>query len=64
MRRLFISHELAGSFIEEPDVAGIAESWANNSSESLAGGSFSSYEILSKLGAGAIYWLVSLGRIR
>ena len=51
---LIISHGEAGSFIEEPAVAGIAEVVANNSSESLAGRSFGPYEILSKLGAGAM----------
>jgi Tol biopolymer transport system component len=54
VEELIISHEQAGSFIEEPPLNVYAEMLADEPTESLVGQAFGAYRILSQLGAGGM----------
>jgi serine/threonine-protein kinase len=51
---LIISHDEAGSFIEDPAFEVMAELFADNQIESLEGRSFDHYRVLARLGAGGM----------
>src|SRR6266550_2883139 len=54
VEELIISHEEAGSFIDEPPLNVYGEMLAEEPTESLAGQAFGPYRILSQLGAGGM----------